>query len=311
MKTKIVIAGIGGVGGYFGGLLAYYFYNSKKVEICFIARGNHLKEIKKNGLTVIDEKNNFIVKPHLATDNPSEIGIADFLIIATKSYDLELIIEQLQPCINQNTIVLPLLNGVNNADIIRELLPKNIVLDGCTYIVSRLKQAGVIENTGKIQKLYFGLDNFENDRLLLLENLFKQANIEAYLSKNISTIIWEKFIFISAVATATSYFNQCIGALIDNQEKVNTITLLMEEVKQIAQAKNIYISENIIDRTLHQLKRLPFETTSSMHSDFLINKQTTELDSLTGYVVTEGQKYHLETPLYLKFFSELKQRGCK
>lgn len=39
MKTKIIIAGIGGVGGYFGGLLAKHFYGKENVEINFFARG--------------------------------------------------------------------------------------------------------------------------------------------------------------------------------------------------------------------------------------------------------------------------------
>lgn len=309
MKTKIIIAGIGGVGGYFGGLLAKHFWDKEHVEISFFVRGEHLKEIKNNGLKVIKGDSEFIAKPTLATDNPSEIGVADFIILATKSYDLETIIQQLQPCINQDTIILPLLNGVDSKERIKNILPNNIVLDGCVYIVSRLKQVGVIENIGNIQTLYFGLDNFVNDRLLLLENLFKEANIEASLSKNISTIIWEKFIFISPTATATSYFDKCIGELIADSEKLTTIATLIEEVKQLAKAKQIVISEDITEKTLNKLKALPFETTSSMHSDFKNNKPTNELNSLTGYVISEGRKYNLETPTYTNIFAELKKKS--
>ena len=107
MKTKIIIVGIGGVGGYFGGLLAKHFYGRKDVEINFVARGGHLKEIQKNGLKVLKGDREFIAKPTLATDHPAEIGIANFIIITTKSYDLELIIKQLRPCINPDTIILP------------------------------------------------------------------------------------------------------------------------------------------------------------------------------------------------------------
>ncbi len=201
-KTKIIIAGIGGVGGYFGGLLANHFYENENVEINYFARGRHLKEIQNNGLKVIKGDSEFIAKPTLATDNPADIGIADFIIIATKSYDLETVIQQLRSCINQDTIILPLLNGVDSKERIKNMFPDNIVLDGCAYIVSRLKQPGVIENSGNIQTLYFGRDNAINERLLLLESLFKEADIEAFLSSSISTIIWEKFIFISPTATS-------------------------------------------------------------------------------------------------------------
>ena len=77
-KTKIIIAGIGGVGGYFGGLLAKQFSESNEIEIYFLARGENLKQIQKNGLKVIKGDTRFIVKPKLATDNANEIGIHYF-----------------------------------------------------------------------------------------------------------------------------------------------------------------------------------------------------------------------------------------
>ncbi|OWY26184.1 2-dehydropantoate 2-reductase [Sphingobacteriales bacterium UPWRP_1] len=308
-KTKIIIAGIGGVGGYFGGLLANHFYDNENVDINFFARGQHLKEIQVNGLKVTKGKSEFIAKPTLATDNPAEIGISDFIIITTKSFDLEAVIKQLRPCINQDTIILPLLNGVDSKERIKDIFPDNIVLDGCAYIVSRLKQVGVIENSGNIQTLYFGLDNLVNERLLLLENLLKEANIEAFLSINISTIIWEKFIFISPTATATSYFDKCIGELIADNEKLKMTTTLIEEVKQIAKAKQIYISDDIIEKTVNKLKALPFETTSSMHTDFKNNKPNNELKSLTEYVIKEGRKYNLATPTYMEMYVELKKKS--
>lgn len=307
-KTKIIIAGIGGVGGYFGGLLAKHFFDNKEVEISFVARGEHLEEIQKNGLKVIKGKNEFIAQPAIATNNPKEIGIADLVIICTKSYDLETVIEQLKPSIGRNTIILPLLNGVDSKEKITNIFPENIVLDGCVYIVSRLKQPGIIENSGNIQTLYFGIDHFTNEKLFFFENLFKEAQIEATLSQNISTIIWEKFIFLSPTATATSYYDKCIGEILSDKECLKTTTALIEEVKQVAKANNIKISDDITEKTLNKLKALPFETTSSMHTDFKNKKPNTELHSLTGYLLKEGLKHGIATPTYLKMYTELKEK---
>ena len=251
----------------------------------------------------------FIAKPFIATDKPAEIGITDFIILCTKTYDLESTIKQLELCIDKDTIILPLLNGVNNKEKIKSLLPYNMVLDGCVYIVSRLKAPAIIENSGNIQTLYFGLDNFVNEKLRLLESLFKQADIEATLSQNISSIIWEKFIFISPTATATSYFNNCIGQVLSDNEKLKFISLLIEEVKQIAKAKKIKVPDNITEKVLNKLKALPFETTSSMHSDFRHKKNNTELESLTGYVLRQGIKYNLATPTYRESYEKLLLNG--
>ena len=310
-KTNIIIAGIGGVGGYFGGLLAKHFHDHEHVEINFFARGKHLAEIQKHGLQVTKGNSTFIAKPTIATDHPSELGIADFIIISTKSYDIEAVIQQLQPCINQDTIILPLLNGVDSRERIKHVLTDNIVLEGCVYIVSRLKQAGVIENSGIIETLYFGLDNYVNEKLLLFEKLFREAKVEATYSTSISTIIWEKFIFISPVATATSYFDKCIGALLAHKEKRMMVIALLEEVIQVAKAKNVLISEDILEKTLNKWNALPFETTSSMHADFKNKKPNNELLSLTGYVIKEGRKYNIETPTYLMAYAELEKKSVQ
>jgi 2-dehydropantoate 2-reductase len=231
------------------------------------------------------------------------------VIICTKSYDLETTVKQLIPCINKETIILPLLNGVDSRERIKKMMPENLVLDGCVYIVSRLKQPGVIENQGNVQKLYFGLDGVTNERLEQLESLLKQAGIEASASQYISTIIWEKFIFISPTATATSYFNNSIGEILADEGKLNLLKALIEEVKQVAHAKRIPFEEDIVEKALNRLKSLPFETTSSMHTDYLNNKPTTEMLSLTGYVAEEAKKYGIRVPLYDRIFETLKKKN--
>ncbi len=304
-KTKILIAGIGGVGGYFGGVLAKQYFNSNEIEVCFFARGQHLDEIQKNGLKILSNKDEFIANPKIATDNPNEIGIADLIIVCTKSYDIENIIKQLKPCINQKTFILPLLNGVDNKEKIQILLPENTILDGCVYIVSRLKKPGIVEKIGNIQTLYFGKDNFINDQLEYFRYIFNNANIEATLSQNISSIIWEKFIFISPTATATTFLDKNIGEIV-SENHIETITKLIQEVKQIAKAKNIDIAENITEITINKLKSLPFDATSSMHTDFKNKESFNELKSLTKYVIEQGIKYNIETPTYIKAYNKIK-----
>lgn len=302
-KIKIVVVGIGGVGGYYGGLLAKNYGNSKEVEIIFVARGEHLKQIRDNGLKVIVGTDEFIAVPALATDNAFEIGIADYILICTKNYDLEATIEQIKPCIDGNTILLPLLNGVDGVERIKNILPDTTVLSGCVYIVSRLKEAGVVENMGNIHSLYFGIDNTMNDRFILLEKMLKNAGIQATLSENISAMVWEKFIFISPSATATSYYDSSFGKLIE--ETPETIMKLIVEVIEIALAKGVQIDTDIAAKTFNFIKSLPYETTSSMHRDYKNLKSRTEVESLTGYIVHAGQQLHIETPTFNKAYKKL------
>ncbi len=303
-KIKIVIIGIGAVGGYFGGMLAKKYAGNNEVEISFVARGSHLKKIQQEGLKIINGENTFISKLYLATENAEEIGIADFIIVCTKSYDLEAAILQLKPCIDKKTILMPLLNGVDSVERIKGILPENQVLSGCVYIISQLKEAGTIEVTGNVQSLFFGTDNAVNQEQRILEKILKEADIKATLTPNISTIVWEKFIFISSIATATSYYDCCVGKLMEEHEE--TLINLIDEVTEIALAKGIQLDAEIKIKTFNKQKSLPYDTITSMHRDFMKGGKT-EYVSITKYVSDWGKNLNIKTPAFdkiLKFFIE-------
>ncbi len=305
-QTKIVIAGIGGVGGYFGGLLARCYAGNNDIQVYFIARGEHLNQINKNGLKVIKGEITFIAKPYLATNYVSSIGIADYVIICTKNYDLQEILNELQPCISENTVILPLQNGVNAVELIKSRYPENLVPSGCAYIVSTINEPGIVENSGNRQEIYFGIEHTHNTQLVKLEALMKFAGIEATLSDQIKKLVWEKFIFLSSIATATSYYKESVGKLLEDY--LPELELLLKEVTSIALAKNIKIDKNIIKKALNHYHAIPYGATSSMQRDFQSKKSKTELDNITGYVMNEGKRLGIKTPNFDRAYATLSKK---
>ncbi len=307
MKTKIVIVGIGGVGGYYGGLLARKYAESTDIEVYFVARGEHLKQIKDKGLTVITETGSFVAKPTLATDNVAEIGVANYIILCTKSYDLEQSILQLKPCIDENTVILPLLNGADISERIQAVLPQIEVWKGCVYIVGRLNKPGVVESSGGVHDLFFGMENVTNERLLWIEKLMLDAGIKAVRSEKINKLIWRKFIFISTTASLTSYFNVGFRDLLTDEKRKQITTQFLQEIIEVAKAEGIVYDENIMETIIGHIERLPFETTSSMHSDFKASRQT-ELNTLTKVVIDLGLKHGIPTPIYKEVYEALSSK---
>ena len=302
-KNRILIVGIGGVGGYFGGMLANTYSANDDIEIIFKARGEQLNKIQADGLKVIDGDSEFICTPTIAVDNVSDIGIVDFVIICIKTYALESTLKELKSCLGDDTVLIPLLNGVDAAERISKVYPQAAVWKGCVYIISRLKQIGVIENLGNIRTLFFGVNVELNEKHRKFQNILENAGIESTLTQSIDKVIWEKFIFISSMATATSYFDASIGEVISNHYE--SLLNLINEVKEVASSKNISMDVNIETSILSKLKSLPYNATSSMHSDFRDLKPQNELDSLTGYVVFEAEKLGLETPTYKLAYNKL------
>lgn len=305
-KIKIVIAGIGGVGGYFGGLLAKAYAGNYNIEIYFVARGSHLTEIKKDGLKVVKGDITFTATPLLATDDVTEIGIADYILVCTKTYDLDKICAQLAPAVGEQTVILPLLNGVEAVEKIRNIFPQNLVPAGCAYIVSAITAPGLVENMGNRQEIYFGLDNVREERLEVLLDLLKSAGIEAFLSEEIATLVWEKLIFLSCIATASSFYNQTVGELLIENEA--SLYNFINESSAIAKAKNIHVNEEVIDKAMAHYKLLPFNATSSMQRDFNCHKPHTELESITGYIVRQGKKLNVPTPNFDEAYAALLKR---
>lgn len=306
MKYRIAILGIGGVGGFYGGKLAAHFADSNEVEVIFIARGESAKAIKENGLKIVTPESELIVRPSLVSDNPIEIGKIDLFILCTKAYDLAESIEKYKACLSENSAILPLLNGVNHAETVQKILPHADVWNGCVFIVARLIEKGIVKIDSEIRLLQFGSNDTEKAKLEKAEKIFKSAGIHTELTDDIDKTIWEKFIFISSLATLTSYLDRTVGEILSSSEHQQTLIDLIAEVSNLARAKKINVAENIEEITLEKIKKAPPTATSSMHADFT-KKGRTELETLTGYVVREAKMFNLDVPTYERLYKELKK----
>lgn len=313
MKTRIGILGLGGVGGYFGGLLAKAYSASDAIEIVFIARGETQKAIVQNGLKIIcsasslslgSDESEMIVFPNLVSNDPEEIEKLDYLICATKTYDIESSFLSIKNCITSKTIILPLYNGVDATERIQTLFPENTVLQGCVYIVSMIVSPGVIRKIGPYEKLFFGSKTAPISKLNELQSIFEKAAIESYLVDTIEETVWEKFIFISALASATSYLNQNIGGILNIPANKEVYISLLNEITSVAFAKGLALPNDIVAQTIVKLEKSPQDATSSMHRDLLAGRNT-EVVSLTKYVMDQAVKFGVATRTYQMILEKL------
>jgi 2-dehydropantoate 2-reductase len=307
-RMKIAIIGIGGVGGYYGGLLAKQYSDDKNVEVVFIARGDHLEQIKKNGLNLITEKGTFTARPDLAIDTPSGCGIFDCVIFCVKTYGLEESANLLSPSIDDNTVVISLLNGVDNADRLSAVLNKGNIYNGCVYIGAHIVRPGVVQQAGSLNKLFFG--NESNDKIKAdhIEKILKEANIDAQYRTDIENIVWEKFVLISAFATATTFLGKTMRGIIDSEKGKELLDDLLTEVLRVSEAKRIELPKNIRKEIIAKVSSFPPDIKTSMQMDFEKGNRT-EIETFTGYIVREAGKYGLSAPTYERIYGVLKKQS--
>jgi len=303
-SMRIAVAGIGGVGGYYGGMLARYYAIHDTIDVVFIARGEHLKQIQKNGLHLITGEGAFSAIPTLATDNPKDIGIFDLVLFCVKGYDLESCAELLKGNINEASIVISLLNGVDNAERLTHLLPGAKVLNGCVYISAHIAKPGVVRQTGGSCQLLFGAEDGRIHEFTDIETLLESANIQAELKQDIKTIVWEKYLFVSPLASATTYLGKAFGEIMADVASRRLLEGLMEEVALVAEAIGVEFSDGIIQESLNKISLFPYDTKSSMQLDFEKGKNT-EIDTFTGYILTRGKELGINAPLHEKVYRKL------
>lgn len=301
---RIAIIGIGGVGGYFGGKLALEFADCRRHEIVFICRGEHLAAIKKDGLQLSANEGNYVVFPSLATDNLQDAGIFDLVFFCVKSYHLEETARTLAGNINKDTIVIPLLNGVDIAERLSRILPASRILKGCVYIASSIEKPGVVRQTGGNCKLIFGKDDQSAKNYQFILDILLQAKINAELTDKISTALWTKYLLICPLAGLTAATGKTFGAIMETPNLENRLKGMISEVKLIAEARKVTLPEDIVERVLEKIGSFAYDTKTSMQID-QERGNPTEIDIFTAYIKQSGIELGISTPLHNRICDQL------
>ena len=148
---RIAIFGTGGVGGYFGGRLA-----QTGADVVFIARGEHLRAMRKHGLKIDSIKGDFVVHPIQATDAPEEIDPVDVVLVGVKAWQVSEAAQTMGPMVGPETFVVPLLNGVEAPTQLAEVLGPEHVVGGLCGCISFIAGPGHIRHVGADPFIHFG-----------------------------------------------------------------------------------------------------------------------------------------------------------
>ena len=289
---NIVIYGTGGVGGYFGARLAQAGNN-----VTFIARGKHLEAIQKNGLQLKSGKGDYLVKPAKATADISEVKDIDLILVCTKAWQLKEVAKIIKPVLSENTMVISLLNGVENQDVLSSVIDKQNVLGGLCFVVSKVEDYGVINHITFEPTIVFGeLNNEKTARVLKLEKMLSEAEITNRLASNIQTEIWTKFLFISTVSAIGALTRSGMGEMTASPEIKKLMHRTSEEIVAVAKAKGVTLAEDCIEKTFKIIDSQPYDGTTSLQRDMMEGKPS-ELEAQNGTIVRLGKELGVATPV--------------
>ena len=199
MKMKIMITGIGGVGGYIASVLCANYD-----DVTLVARKKRKESLQTKGLVVhSDFFGNHVAHPAV-TDDPASAGIQDVIFVCVKNYSLEAALTSVLPCIGDDTIVVPVLNGFTYHDTATSIMKNGKIVDSAIYITSSYQEDYSIRQEGRFARIYIGSDDAEATKKVY--DVLNHPGLTCCIAENITVEIWRKFILNCAYNVLTAYY---------------------------------------------------------------------------------------------------------
>lgn len=300
---KIAIVAPGGVGGYFGGLLAV-----AGEEVSALARGAHLEAIKAGGLRIEGSRGNHVAKM-TASDDARSFGKADIVLFAVKLFQAEEAARAAAPLFGPETLAISLLNGIDGPERLASALPGIAVLGGSAYVSAVIAAPGLVRYTSAMSSIVFGAPPQANAAARAKAADFaarcQKAGFSAEMVDDIQSALWKKFIGLAANAALTSAARLPAGPLYSDADVVEVAAALIAEGTAVARAAGARVPADIETVSVQRLKEFPPGMYASMYHD-IAKGGPLEVDGLSGYIVREGRRLGVPTPHHAALYAVLK-----
>ena len=197
---RIAAMAAGAVGGYFGARMAAAGH-----DVFFIARGAHRDAIAKNGLKIESVHGDLHLPKPNVTDDPAKVGPVDIVLFAVKLWDTETAAASARPLLGPDSRLITFQNGVDSVERLSAVLGAERVIGGAAYIATTIASPGVIKHTSQFATIRFGrADKKPDNTLNAFVDAGKAAKLDIALSADIERELWQKFIFLTAMAGSTA-----------------------------------------------------------------------------------------------------------
>jgi 2-dehydropantoate 2-reductase len=301
---RFAILGSGAVGGYYGARLVQAGH-----DVTFLARGAHLRAIRDHGLAIKSVLGDFVAYAP-AEEDPIRVGPVDVIILAVKTYDNPSALPMLKAMMGSSTVVLTLQNGVDSPDVVAEVVGREAVLGGATYIATALSAPGLIEQTGVHRRIVFGEVSGEDPvktspRVDAIAAAMGEADIQVESVADARVPLWQKFVYLAPFAAFTGAARLPIGPLWSDPAIRELFLEAVREVERVARAEGVELTADVMGQVVKYVDLLPPATRSSLLIDLQQGKRI-ELESLPGSVVRRGKRVGVPTPIIAALYAVLK-----
>jgi 2-dehydropantoate 2-reductase len=290
---KIVILGAGALGCAIGAALTQ---GGNETWLLNRSAG-HVEAMRRDGLRVDDARGSRMV-PVRASSRPDEVGVADLVIVLVKSLQTEAAMRGAMALVGPDTTVLSLQNGLGHEDILSDIVGRERVLAGKTYVGGVLRSPGHILSGVEGKDTYIGeLDGRISPRVRAIAEAFTAAGLRTTVSDNIVGTMWDKLLVNVATGALTGITRLTYGQLYDEPLLAATAQAAVAEAIAVARATGVLLTLTEPEQAwrLASAGLAPSFKTSMLQS--LEKGSLTEIDFINGSVVRQGERHGVPTPV--------------
>lgn len=307
---KIMIVGVGGVGGVLAGNLIKKY----GAQVSLIARGARKQALRQNGLTLhSDLYGEFTVQPACVEEDPALCGEQDLILVCVKNGGLEKVCSQIAPIVGAHTAVMAVMNGVSAGQELAQRLGKGVLVDSVIYTVSSAGADYSITQKGGYTYLNIGSHTPSAEGQAAANEiaaLFNAAGIDCKVSENVQAAIWKKYVLNCAFNVATARWGYTIGQLAADPVKRAECRALMAEAAAVAAKMGVQLPENLVDKHMvTMMENTTPNSDSSLSRDFDAGK-TGEMEVFSGYIVRKAAELGVPAPVSTDYYEGLKARAA-
>ena len=287
---RILVYGAGAVGGFFGGLLA-----RAGEDVRFVARGAQLEALRSTGLVIDSTLLGRIAIPAISSaPTARESGSADLILVCVKTHQLAAVFDDLSAAVTDETVIVPLQNGVEADEQLSARFPRNVVLPSVVYVGATVETAGVVRHVAA-GTIGIGANRAQDEPMLpLIRDVLAKSGQPVHVSRDIQRERWHKLMWNAAFNSVSAVTGQEPAHLLEHLPTRELVRNIMAEVLAVGRANGVNLKPEDIDEHIAWTERAAGLKTSTM-----VDRErgrTMESDGLLGVIVRKGRDAGVATP---------------
>ena len=288
---RILMAGAGATGGYFGARLI-----QAGQDVTFLVRERRYQQLQTHGLVLQTLQGTEKFQPQLIQASTLKSHY-DLIIVTVKSFALDQVMDDITPAVGPATLIMPILNGMRHIATLQQRFGEDKVIGGLCKINATLGDQGEVIQMTPLHQLLYGALNGNNDaRLQRVDAALRDCQVDTLFSDNIMDELWEKWLLLSTLGAVCCLARGNTQQILTSRGGEALLQGVFTEILSVITAEGYQPRPAVTARIFELLNNPATPMTSSMYRD-LTQGSDIEADQVIGDLLLRAKRNGLATPL--------------